>query len=84
MIAGISPDPAEMEALTTWARGYWEALRPHSAGGAYVNFLMDEGDDRIAASYRDNYARLATIKATYDPTNLFQLNQNVRPAVTAR
>jgi hypothetical protein len=84
MIAGISPDPAELEALTTWTRGYWEALRPHSAGGAYVNFLMDEGDDRIAASYRDNYARLATIKATYDPTNLFQLNQNVRPAVTAR
>jgi hypothetical protein len=70
----VEPDPAEMEALTTWVRGYWEALHPHSAGGAYVNVLMDEGDERIAASYRDNYARLATIKAAYDPANLCQLN----------
>ncbi len=84
IIAGISPDPTAMPALTAWARGYWEALHPYSAGGAYVNFLMDEGEERVAASYRDNYARLAEIKAMYDPTNLFRLNQNVRPAGVAR
>jgi hypothetical protein len=63
-----------------WVRDYWAALHPHSAGGAYVNFLMeDEGQDRVAASYRDNYARLLRIKKKYDPDNLFHLNQNIRP-----
>ncbi len=63
-----------------WVRDYFAALHPHSAGGAYVNFLMeDEGQERIAASYRDNYARLATIKKKFDPSNLFHLNQNIRP-----
>jgi hypothetical protein len=63
-----------------WVRDYWSALHPHSAGGAYVNFLMeDEGQDRVAASYRDNYARLVRIKKKYDPDNLFHLNQNIRP-----
>jgi FAD/FMN-containing dehydrogenase len=49
-------------------------------GGAYVNFMMDEGQDRIRATYRDNYDRLATVKARYDPTNLFHVNQNIHPA----
>jgi FAD/FMN-containing dehydrogenase len=60
-------------------REYHEALHPYSAGGAYVNFLMDEGEERVAASYRDNYKRLAEIKQKYDPENLFRMNQNIRP-----
>lgn len=47
-----------------------------------MNFLMDEGDERIKATYRDNYPRLAAIKAKYDPDNLFQFNQNIVPAST--
>ncbi len=58
----------------------WEALHPWSAGGAYVNFMMDEGEERVRATYRDNYSRLAAIKRKYDPDNLFRVNQNVRPA----
>lgn len=53
---------------------------PTSAGGAYLNFMMEEGQERVQASYRDNYERLARIKAEYDPDNLFRVNQNIRPA----
>jgi hypothetical protein len=49
-------------------------------GGAYVNMMMDEGQERVRASYRDHYDRLAGIKATYDPGNLFRVNQNIVPA----
>ena len=59
---------------------YWEALHPTSAGGAYVNFMMDEGADRVRASYGPNYDRLARIKAHYDPGNFFRINQNIAPA----
>jgi hypothetical protein len=58
-------------------------LHPHSAGGAYVNFMMEEGQERVQASFRDNYARLALIKNKYDPTNLFRVNQNIRPTAAA-
>lgn len=77
--AGIDPDPANAERIASWAREYWQALHPHSAGGAYVNFLMDEGEERVFATYRDNYARLASVKRTYDPNNLFRVNQNIQP-----
>ena len=79
VIAGVDPDPANKERITEWARDYWEAIHPHSAGGAYVNMMMEEGRDRVKASYRDNYDRLAKIKARYDPANLFRVNQNIRP-----
>jgi hypothetical protein len=59
---------------------HWDALHPYSAGGAYVNFMMDEGEGRIRATYRDNYDRLADIKRKYDPANLFRVNQNIHPA----
>lgn len=80
VIVGVSPDPANKERITTWAKNYADALHPYSAGGTYLNMIMDEGEDRIKASYRDNYARLAQIKAKYDPQNLFHVNQNIRPA----
>ena len=79
IIAGVDPDPANAEPITRWTRDYWAALHPTSAGGAYVNFLMDEGPDRVRASYRGNHDRLAEIKNRYDPHNLFHLNQNIRP-----
>jgi FAD/FMN-containing dehydrogenase len=81
VIVGVDPDPAGVEAIRSWAVRYWEALHPFSVGGgAYVNFLMDEGEDRIRATYGANYPRLAEIKRRYDPANLFHLNQNIRPA----
>ncbi len=80
VFAGVDPDPANAPAIREWSIAYNEALRPYSAGGAYVNMMMDEGEDRVRASYRDNYDRLARIKAEYDPENLFRVNQNIRPA----
>jgi FAD/FMN-containing dehydrogenase len=80
VIVGVDPDPANKDLITAWARNYWEDLRPHSAGGAYVNFMMEEGDERIQATYRDNYGRLAAVKAKYDPHNVFRVNQNIKPA----
>lgn len=80
VIAGVDPDPANKEIVTDWARDYWEAIHPHSAGGAYVNMMMEEGQDRVKASYRDNYDRLAAAKRRYDPTNLFRVNQNIKPS----
>ena len=81
VIVGVDPEPANREGITAWAKDYWNALHPHSAGGAYLNFIMDEGEDRVRASYRENYERLVSIKNKYDPTNLFRLNQNIKPTV---
>ena len=80
MIVGVDPDPANREKITNWARDYYDALHPYGAGGAYVNFMMEEGEDRIRATYRDNYDRLSKVKAKYDPDNFFNVNQNIRPA----
>jgi FAD/FMN-containing dehydrogenase len=80
VIVGVDPDPANNSKIISWSKEYWDALHPYSAGGAYVNMMMDEGEDRIKASYRENYARLAAIKKKYDPTNFFRVNQNIRPA----
>ena len=80
MIAGIDPDPANLPAARPWAQEYWEALHGTSAGGAYVNMMMeDEGQDRVRAAYRGNYDRLVEVKRRYDPTNLFRLNHNIPP-----
>ena len=80
IIVGVDPDPGQAERIRSWTVRYWEALHPFSAGGAYVNFLMDEGEDRVRATYGASYPRLAAIKRRYDPGNLFHLNQNVPPA----
>ena len=79
VIAGIDPDPAKATELSAWAKGYWESIHPHTLGGAYVNFMMEEGADRIKATYRGNYPRLIEVKQKYDPTNFFHINQNIRP-----
>ncbi|HWC99702.1 MAG TPA: FAD-binding oxidoreductase [Candidatus Sulfopaludibacter sp.] len=82
VIVGVDPDPANREAITDWAKAYYDALHPYGAGGAYVNFMMEEGEDRIRATYRDNYERLAAVKAKYDPENFFRVNQNIKPGAS--
>ena len=79
VIAAMYPDPGDTPANVAWVRDYHGALSAHSAGGAYVNFLMEEGQERVVASYRDNYQRLVEVKSAYDPANLFRMNQNIRP-----
>jgi FAD/FMN-containing dehydrogenase len=79
IIAGIDSDGANMPAHTSWVRDYWSELHPHSAGGAYINFLMDEGQDRIRSTYGDNFPRLVEAKRRWDPNNLFRMNQNIPP-----
>ncbi|WP_241502119.1 FAD-binding oxidoreductase [Hymenobacter glacialis] len=80
VIVGVDPDAANDEAITSWAKAYWEALHPYSAGGAYVNFMMEEGEERVRATYGPHYERLSKIKAKFDPNNLFRVNQNIKPA----
>ncbi|MDH6234042.1 FAD/FMN-containing dehydrogenase [Mesorhizobium soli] len=75
----IWDDPADDEANLAWGRAFWAAMRPFSTGVAYVNNLGDEGEDRIQAAYGANYPRLVALKNKYDPTNLFRMNQNIRP-----
>jgi FAD/FMN-containing dehydrogenase len=80
VMAGVDPDPANADALRDWCVGYWDAVHPYSDGGAYVNMMMEEGDDRVRASYGPNYERLAKIKGKYDPDNFFHVNQNIVPS----
>jgi FAD/FMN-containing dehydrogenase len=62
-----------------WAREFFAATAPHATGGVYVNFMPDDETERVPGAYGGNYARLAALKAKYDPGNLFRLNQNVQP-----
>jgi FAD/FMN-containing dehydrogenase len=80
VILAVDSDPANNERMIQWAKDYWMTLHPYSAGGGYVNMMMDEGVDSVRAAYRDNFDRLAQIKAKYDPGNLFHVNQNIKPA----
>ena len=76
-----SPDREGFDEHTGWARATHAAMSPWSTGGGYVNFTSEPGEDKVRASYPpDTYARLVAVKDRYDPTNLFQLNQNIRPA----
>lgn len=79
VIVGVDPDPNNTDKIKTWAMKYWEALHPHTLGGSYINFMMEEGQERIEASYGENYDRLVRVKAEYDPTNFFHINQNIKP-----
>ena len=80
VIVGVDPDPANAGKITGWCKEYWNALHPYSSGGAYLNFIMNEGQERIKASYKHNYDRLSKIKKQYDPDNFFRINQNILPA----
>jgi FAD/FMN-containing dehydrogenase len=78
VIVGVDPDPNNRQKITDWAKAYWDGIHPYSAGGAYINFMMDEGKERVKASYRENYAKLAQVKSKYDPNNFFRVNQNIQ------
>jgi hypothetical protein len=81
VIAGVDPAADKARSITAWTRGYWEAVHGFNPGGGYSNFMMDdEGDARVRAAYGANYGRLVALKKRYDPANLFQINQNIRPA----
>ncbi len=80
VIVGVSPNPKDANKITKWCKEYWDALHPFSSGGAYSNFMMDEGQERVKASYKHNYNRLTEIKKKYDPANLFNVNQNIKPS----
>jgi FAD/FMN-containing dehydrogenase len=80
VIFGTDPGPANFDLLRAWTIEYWEALRPHALGGAYVNFVGDEGGSGVRPSYGANYERLAEAKRKYDPENVFHVNQNIEPA----
>lgn len=80
VIVGVDPDPANADKITQWCKNYFDALHPYSSGGAYSNFMMNEGQERVKKSYKHNYDRLARIKKQYDPNNFFEVNQNIKPA----
>jgi len=80
VVTGIDPDPANLPAATSWAQHYWEEWHASSAGGGYVNMMMENnGRERVRAAYRGNYDRLVQVKQRYDPTNLFHINHNIPP-----
>ncbi|TMK24973.1 MAG: hypothetical protein E6G64_16650 [Actinobacteria bacterium] len=81
MFFGVWEDAGQREACVSWSRSFADSLAPFALGGTYVNLTDDETEERIARSYgRDKLARLARIKAKYDPDNIFRLNHNIRPA----
>jgi FAD/FMN-containing dehydrogenase len=87
MSLGVCTDPAEAKKCVQWAREFWDAMQPFTTGGVYVNYLgreADEGAERLQAAYGpEKYQRLVALKNKYDPTNLFRLNQNIKPTRTA-
>jgi hypothetical protein len=83
VITGIDSDPKRADTLKTWGRAYWKAIHPFNLEGAYVNFMMDdEVEGRVQATYGENYKRLGSVKAKYDPKNLFRVNQNILPSAS--
>jgi FAD/FMN-containing dehydrogenase len=79
-IVGMWPDPSESDGHVRWVRDCYDAMMAHATSGVYVNFLGEEGQDRVRAAYTSaQYDRLVRLKREYDPTNLFRLNQNIRP-----
>jgi hypothetical protein len=80
VIDAVWSEPARAAACVAWTRTFWEAIRPYSTGRIYVNFLGEEGEERVRAAYGEaKYERLRALKRKYDPTNFFRLNQNIEP-----
>ena len=79
LIVSVWPDPTQSEQNVQWTDAFWQAMQAFASGGVYVNYLGEEGPDRVQAAYGANYDRLVALKTTYDPTNLFRMNQNIPP-----
>ena len=78
---GTWTDPTQTPQNVAWTRDAFDAMQPFTSGGVYLNYLGDEGQDRVRAAYgAPKYERLVALKNKYDPTNLFHLNQNIQPA----
>ena len=78
VIVGIDPDPTNFDLVRDWARNYYDATHPFATdGSAYVNYMIDDGDERIEGTYCGNYESLQEIKTKYDPENFFKVNQNI-------
>ena len=81
LVTSVWSDPADNDANMQWTRELWDAMQPFLAGSVYVNYLGDEGEERVKAAYSPaKYDRLVTLKTKYDPANLFRLNQNIKTA----
>ena len=76
----MNPEPSKQDEVVSWVKNYAKALEPHTDKGGYINFLSDDGQGRVKENYRGNFERLAQIKKTYDPGNLFHVNHNIKPA----
>lgn len=76
-------DSSEADANIRWTRAFWDALKPFLADAAYVNYLGEVTDEGVRTAYGKKYDRLAALKAKYDPTNFFSMNQNIKPSRTA-
>jgi hypothetical protein len=81
IIVSAWTDPAENDKNIRWTREFWEAMRPYESEAVYVNYLDSDEQDRVRAVYGETYERLVALKNTYDPTNLFRHNQNIKPTV---
>ena len=79
IIAAVWSDPSEQEAHIDWARRFWNAMQPYASDDVYVNYLSEEGAERVRAAYGHHYARLVELKRRYDPQNVFRHNQNITP-----
>jgi FAD/FMN-containing dehydrogenase len=79
-VHGRWEDPADDQRCIIWARDFFKASAPFASSGVYVNFLTADEGDRVGAAYGSNYARLARVKRSYDPENLFRMNHNIKPA----
>jgi FAD/FMN-containing dehydrogenase len=78
---GLWEHPADDDKARNWARNIRSDLKPWASGATYLNFIGDEGEDRVVAGFgQDNYARLVKVKTQYDPGNVFHLNHNIQPA----
>jgi hypothetical protein len=79
LVVSVWPEPADSARNIQWTDEYWRAMQPFASEGVYVNYLGEEGADRVKAAYGRNYDRLVAVKSRYDPTNLFRCNQNIPP-----
>lgn len=82
VILGVTDDPKKNGLIMDWSKRYYEAMVPHSSGGGYVNFTMQDDDARVKESYGVNFDRLSELKKKFDPENFFHLNQNIKPATS--
>ena len=80
LVTAVWTNASESDANIRWTIEFWEAMRPYLSDAVYVNYLGEEGQDRVRAAYGTKYERLVALKDKYDPTNFFRMNQNIKPS----